>query len=404
MSGYDTPLSALVDDWAVSMARRGILPHDLKPRLAHLRRFVLAVSLHVSVGRDVTMQAVLQWLALQEGGWHAGRPVRDRNNARAAMFGFLRWAYGAGNIPFDVAKTLPPDSTGPRPREFPPLWEDSVVDFLSEQHAAARSATTIATRRSHLLILSWDHDGRSPLDLDRGDLIRWFEGKHQWRPSTRKSVRTTVRGFYRFLVASSRLDADPSLTLPPVSMPRSKPKPVPSSRVRSALDSLDDPRTRLMVLILANTGMRRAELARMRRDDMTCEGGDWWLHIVGKGGHERSIPLADAVARQVVESVPEDFRGFIFPGQDGGHISPQHVGKLVSAALGDGWSTHATRHRFATLAYQGSKDLRAVQELLGHSSIATTQVYVSVQNDALRAASLSALEFGTIGDECEAGV
>jgi site-specific recombinase XerD len=68
-----------------------------------------------------------------------------------------------------------------------------------------------------------------------------------------------------------------------------------------------------------------------------------------------------------------------------------HVGKLVAAALGPGWSMHKLRHRFATRAYRhGGRNLRAVQALLGHSSVATTERYTAVDDDEIRAAAMAA--------------
>ncbi len=75
------------------------------------------------------------------------------------------------------------------------------------------------------------------------------------------------------------------------------------------------------------------------------------------------------------------------PGRTDGHLSPAHVGKLVSAALGPNRSTHTLRHRFASRAYAADRDILAVQELLGHACVATTQIYTLVLDGALRAAA-----------------
>jgi integrase/recombinase XerC len=80
----------------------------------------------------------------------------------------------------------------------------------------------------------------------------------------------------------------------------------------------------------------------------------------------------------------------MFPGAEDGHLTPQHVGKLMARALPDHWTAHTLRHRFATRAYRGSRNLRAVQVLLGHSSVATTERYTAVEDDEIRAAMMSA--------------
>jgi integrase len=110
------------------------------------------------------------------------------------------------------------------------------------------------------------------------------------------------------------------------------------------------------------------------------------LRIPGKGGKTRLVPLDVDLADMLLAK-----QGYAFPGKIDGHLSPAYVSRVVSKVLPDGVTAHKLRHRFATRAYRGSNsNLRAVQELLGHSSIATTQVYVSVDADELRQAALSA--------------
>jgi integrase len=82
--------------------------------------------------------------------------------------------------------------------------------------------------------------------------------------------------------------------------------------------------------------------------------------------------------------------GYLFPGDDDGHLSARYVGKLMAGALPDHSTAHTLRHRFATRAYRGTRNLRAVQALLGHSSVATTERYTAVDDDEIRAAMMSA--------------
>jgi integrase len=82
--------------------------------------------------------------------------------------------------------------------------------------------------------------------------------------------------------------------------------------------------------------------------------------------------------------------GWLFPTGFGGHLGADCVGRLVSELMPPGWTMHTLRHRFATRAYRGTRNLRAVQVLLGHASIATTERYLSVDDSEIRAAAMAA--------------
>ena len=124
---------------------------------------------------------------------------------------------------------------------------------------------------------------------------------------------------------------------------------------------------------------------------VTVEDGDGWsLRVVGKGGHVRYVPLPPVLAGEL-HSLP---RGYAFPSPRGGHLTPHHLAKIVTRHLPAGVSTHTLRHRCATVAYAGTRDLRAVQELLGHSRPETTAGYAYVPQNAVRAAMQAAAHYG----------
>jgi hypothetical protein len=102
-----------------------------------------------------------------------------------------------------------------------------------------------------------------------------------------------------------------------------------------------------------------------------------------------AVPIGDDLAAAIAA---DNADGYLFPGDEDGHLSPRWVGKLMAGALPDHWTAHTLRHRFATRAYRGSRNLRAVQTLLGHSSVATTERYTAVDDDEIRAAMMAALD------------
>lgn len=258
------------------------------------------------------------------------------------------------------------------------MWYGAVESYVEHLRAAGRAVTTIRLRSQHLArLFSWL--GRDPFDVSADDLIGYMAA-HAWAPETRKSIRASVRGFYAWAVETGRMDSDPSARLPSVTVTTPIPHPTPDAVWREARVTAD-PRTLLMLNLAALAGLRRAEIAGLHTDDLVAGS----LRIVGKGGKERRVP-AHPILEDALRALP---RGYVFPGNDNGHLSPDRVGRIMAAALpGEDWTAHSLRHRFATRAYAGQRDLLTVQQLLGHSSVATTQRYTQVPDDALRRAVL----------------
>lgn len=223
--------------------------------------------------------------------------------------------------------------------------------------------------------------GVAPDRVTADQLTRWLADQ-DWKPNTRASYRASLRSFYRWAVHAkgTGITYSPAHELPQVRVPRGKPRPTPEPAYRWALRVADD-RARMAVLLGGVLGMRRGEIARARRDWLEEAIGGHVLRITGKGGHERVIPVPDTIARLIL-SRPE---GYLFPSQQGGHLTPAHLGKLVKAAL-DGHTTHTLRHRAGTQSYaNGGRDLRATQEFLGHAKPETTAIYVGADLTGVRA-------------------
>lgn len=217
--------------------------------------------------------------------------------------------------------------------------------------------------------------GADPLTAQPDDLTAYMAA-NDWKPETRKSVRASLRGYYSWAEESGRVDLDPARRLPKVPVPQGIPHPTPDDVVDVALARATS-RELLMVHLAAYAGLRRAEIAGLHARDII--GSELVVH--GKGGRVRSVPLHPVLVTELRGAA-----GFIFPGRDGGHLSPDRVGRVLTKLLGSGWTAHSLRHRFATRAYAAERDLLTVQQLLGHSSVATTQRYTQVPADARRRA------------------
>lgn len=273
--------------------------------------------------------------------------------------------------------------SGPAPRPLPSAWAELIEGYLAAEAGAGRSPATIATRRGHLA-----HMARgvhcAPSRVTEASLLGWF-GRQAWSIETRRAYRNTAISFYAWARRAGHLPSNPAAELPVIRAAVPSPRPAPDAVWCAALAAAE-PRVRLMLRLAAEAGLRRAEIARVHRRDLTDGPGGAELLVHGKGGKLRTVPIADDLAAAIAGAA-----GWLFPGDEDGHLSPRWVGKLVAAVLPDHWTAHTLRHRFATRAYRGSRNLRAVQVLLGHSSVATTERYTAVDGDEIRAAMMSAL-------------
>lgn len=262
-------------------------------------------------------------------------------------------------------------------------WLEAWGDF---QRAGGLPASTVTLRLYHLTRVSREI-GTDPIRVTTEVLIAWLAAK-QWAPNTRRAYRSSLRAFYRWAVVSGRMDFSPAEALPPIRVPRGVPRPAPEEAYRAAL-MVPDERVRLAAALAGACGLRRGEIVTACREHLEPDpGGGWSLRVAGKGGHVRMVPLPESLADAILTRPP----GWLFPSSHGGHLTPHHLGKLVAAALPGDLTTHTLRHRAGTVAYQATRDLRAVQELLGHAKPETTALYTRVPRDAIRAAMEAAAE------------
>lgn len=243
--------------------------------------------------------------------------------------------------------------------------------------AGRLSTETANLRRYHLERLARDHRGRPPWSLTLDDLTAWT-GSHEWARETARSVRSSLRRFWAWGVATGRVPANVADGLPPVQPADPRPRPAAPSVVREAF-AHSPARVRLMLRLANECGMRRAEVAQVHHHDVVEDLVGWSLRVHGKGSRERVVPLPDDLARALLR-----LPGFAFPGRVDGHLSARYVGRLVAHALGHDTTMHQLRHLCATEVHDETGDLRLVQTLLGHASLATTQRYVAVRDQKMR--------------------
>ena len=291
------------------------------------------------------------------------------------------------------------------------------LDHLSVERGLA--ANTLASYRRDLRRYLGYLDEVGIDDLDRvGEstvtdfLVRLREGDADHQPLSATSAARTVvavRGFHKFAVADGLATADPASGVKPPAPAKRLPKALPLTDVEAILDAAGSPgttlalRDRALLELLYGTGARISEAVGLDVDDLDwgASGADGTVLLRGKGGKERIVPVGsfarEAVDAYLVRGRPElaavstglAAGGALFLNSRGGRLSRQSAwAVLVKAADRAGVtrdvSPHTLRHSFATHLLDGGADVRVVQELLGHASVTTTQVYTLVTVDNLR--------------------
>lgn len=264
------------------------------------------------------------------------------------------------------------------------LWRPTVDAWMSWLKASGKPRTTLSVRHVQLRRLAHAFPEVSPWDLSTDDLAGWMAANN-WKPETLASYRTAFRTFWQWGVATGRTAHDAAVLLPAIRIPATRPRPAPEDVVNRARTTADS-RTSLMVQLAAEAGLRCSEIASLHSRDLVEDYTGWSLRIVGKGGVIRMVPLTPRLTLEL-QSRPE---GHFFPGRGRDHLSAPYVSQLLSEHLDGHWTGHTLRHRFATVAYSAERDLRAVQELLGHADPQTTARYAAVPDGAKRAAVLAA--------------
>lgn len=222
-------------------------------------------------------------------------------------------------------------------------------------------------------------------------------------------VLSGVRGFHRYLMIEGVTANDNAARVKPPKPPRRLPKAITVAQIEALLQSSGpeatdedamalDPikvRDRAILELLYATGARVSEVVSLDVDDLVDQT---MVRLFGKGSKERIVPVG-SYAQRAVEAYLVRVRPVlaklgkgtpaVFLNQRGSRLSRQSVWQIISdaataAKLGAEVSPHTLRHSFATHLLEGGADVRVVQELLGHSSVATTQIYTLITVDALR--------------------
>lgn len=222
----------------------------------------------------------------------------------------------------------------------------------------------------------------------------------RYRASSVARALAAVRSLHRFLLREGESDADPAQGVLRPKVPRTLPRPLSVDEVAALLAAPGDAdpaalRDTAILEVLYGAGLRISELVALDVDDVDLEEGS--VRAMGKGQRERVVPLGRYAVRSLQAYLTRGrpalsrgrSRGALFLNQRGGRLTRQGATNVVQAAAGRAGirsrvTPHVLRHSFATHLLEGGADVRVVQELLGHASLATTQIYTLVTEDRLR--------------------
>lgn len=265
--------------------------------------------------------------------------------------------------------------------------DDELLDAYADyQRAGNRATRTIRTRASILRGFT-RRQSTSLLEATVFHLRREV-GRPDTAPATKASTRAAFLAFYGFLQSEGIRDDNPALRLPVVKVPVHRPRPYTQQQIDMMLSTGAYRRTRAMILLAAYQGLRASEIAAVHAEHVDLDAGT--LKVLGKGGRIDYLPLHDVIR----ELAPTMGAGWWFAARGGrtGHIKGQSVSDLLHdarerAGIVDRRLTgHSLRHSFGTELVRGGANIRAVQELMRHATLSTTQRYTQVLDEDRRQA------------------
>ncbi|MEY2706209.1 MAG: hypothetical protein RL407_2271 [Bacteroidota bacterium] len=288
------------------------------------------------------------------------------------------------------------------------MWPQLIKQFrhyLSLERSLSPNSIEAYTRDVEKLATYAEREfpSLSPLQLELEHLRRFVTALAKLEISSYSQARilSGIKAFYRFLVYEDRISEDPSQLLEAPKLGRKLPDTLSFEEIENLLEAipLGEPeghRNRAMLEILYSSGLRVSELVELKKSQVFTDVG--FLRVVGKGNKERLVPIGkDALHHlslyqeqvRVHQSPVKGHEEYIFLNRRGQKLTRVMLFLIIKktaqvAGIKKNISPHTFRHSFATHLIEGGADLRAVQEMLGHESITTTEIYTHLDREYLR--------------------
>ncbi|MDR2389130.1 MAG: site-specific tyrosine recombinase XerD [Tannerellaceae bacterium] len=252
------------------------------------------------------------------------------------------------------------------------------------------------------LLRFMEDEGRTYAEITYMDLQQFVARLHDMsiHPSSQARIISGVRSFYRFLMLDGYITVDPTELLESPKIGLKLPEVLSVNEINSILDSIDlshpeGQRNRAMLEVLYSCGLRVSELTALRYSDVYFEEG--FIKVEGKGSKQRLVPISDVAIREIKNylfdrnliPVKKGYEDILFLNRRGTALSRVMVFYIIKqqtekAGIHKNVSPHTFRHSFATHLLEGGANLRAIQEMLGHEKITTTEIYTHIDREFLR--------------------
>ena len=235
----------------------------------------------------------------------------------------------------------------------------------------------------------WNHKDLLKLETNiqvtAAEISRYLEflsNEREYKSTTYNRILSSLSSFYRFLMLQEVIDINP---VPRIDRPKVKDNELrylKHSQVMRLLNTIQNQRDHLMVRLIYATGVRVSELCTINIDDIDFD--DQMIRVIGKGGKIRMVFVDEESLDLIAAFIGNHITGPLFPGQNNNHISSRTVQILFKKYAPPGITPHKIRHSYASELYRRSRNLKVVQENLGHASIKTTEIYLHTDIDERR--------------------
>jgi len=214
------------------------------------------------------------------------------------------------------------------------------------------------------------------------DYLSFVSSLQTYKPKTFHRIISTLSSFYRFLYSQEVVNTNPLTGIDRPRIKHQEVKYLKHNQVLHLIDSIEDIRDKLIVRTIYATGVRVSELCNINIEDIDPD--EHTIRIRGKGDKIRTVFIDEDTLGELRKFIGNRFAGPLFVGQQGKHISSRAIQHIFRNYAPQGITPHKIRHSYASELYKRSKNLRVVQENLGHTSIKTTEIYLHTDIDERR--------------------